>query len=273
MGHPSSVSFLRIVARATGRAAFFPEVFPIPKAGGYRHRQREPELVRKHTHLSAMMSFVRKHVAEHFHANRPRLSPAVSVKLFDAARIIAECFSEHLRTAGGALGQSRTGLLWSAVRAVELPWNFQAPRSKPDPLCANVVHVREDRGNGADLAGRFGSPGARIEMFDEHLVHALIGGEYLDCGSAELRGNLGLTRGHGTLLLDLSYFRAGHLEVIHFIPSRGTVQKLAYWLFRAADFDIPAHWVRRGSAEIAHLERIVLSALPISSGRIDAIFK
>ena len=38
-------------------------------------------------------------------------------------------------------------------------------------------------------------------MFDKNLVDALIGGKDLDCGSAELSLNLGLTRGHGSLLL------------------------------------------------------------------------
>ncbi len=40
-------------------------------------------------------------------------------------------------------------------------------------------------------------------MFDKNLVHAVIGGKDLDRGSAELSVNLGLTRGHGSLLLDL----------------------------------------------------------------------
>jgi hypothetical protein len=40
-------------------------------------------------------------------------------------------------------------------------------------------------------------------MFDKHLVHALIGGKDLDCGSAELSLNLVLTRGHGFLLIGL----------------------------------------------------------------------
>jgi hypothetical protein len=45
-------------------------------------------------------------------------------------------------------------------------------------------------------------------MFDKHLVHALIGGKDLDRGSAQLGVNfllvnLLLTRGHGSLLLDL----------------------------------------------------------------------
>ena len=62
--------------------------------------------------------------------------------------------------------------------------------------------MSEDRRNAADLAGRFGSPGGRIKMLDNHLVHALIGGKDLDCGSAELSVNLGLTRGHGSRLLE-----------------------------------------------------------------------
>ena len=38
----------------------------------------------------------------------------------------------------------------------------------------------------------------RVKMFDKNLVHAIIGGKDLDCGSAELSVNLGLTRGHGS---------------------------------------------------------------------------
>src|SRR6202022_897591 len=41
----------------------------------------------------------------------------------------------------------------------------------------------------------------------KNVVHAIIGGKDLGCGSAELSVNLVLTRGHGSLLLDLIYFR------------------------------------------------------------------
>ena len=34
-------------------------------------------------------------------------------------------------------------------------------------------------------------------MFDKNLVHAIIGGKDLDCGSSELSVNLVLTHGHG----------------------------------------------------------------------------
>jgi hypothetical protein len=81
--------------------------------------------MREHTHLPAMVGFVREHVAQHFRANRPRPSPAVSVKLLDAAAATPERFSEHLRATSGALGQSRTGLFRRAVRAVELSRNRQ----------------------------------------------------------------------------------------------------------------------------------------------------
>ena len=167
--------------------------------------------MREHTHLPAMVGFVRKHIAQHFQANRPRPSPAVSAKLLHAPPRTAERFSEHLRAASGALGQSCTGLPRRAVRAVELSWNLQMRSCKPDPLGADVVHVREDRRNGADLAGRFCSPGGRVEMFDKNLVDAIIGGKDLDCGSAGLSVNVFrddreavniLTRGHGCLLLD-----------------------------------------------------------------------
>src|SRR3989442_10147410 len=203
---------LRIVAGAARRPALFPQLFPIPDAGRHLGRQRESELMREHTHRPAMVGFVRKHVAQHFDANRPRPSPAVSAKLLDAAPTTAERFSEHLRAASGALGQSRAGLLRRAAGAVELWWNLQVRSCKPDPLGADIVHVREDRRNGADLAGRFGSPGGRVEMFDKNLVDAIIGGKDLDCGSAQLSVklsvNLVLTRGHGSLVLYLSYDRA-----------------------------------------------------------------
>src|SRR5205807_7177507 len=77
---------------------------------------------------------------------------------------------------------------------------------EPYPLRANVVHVGEDCGDGADFAGRFGDPCGRVEMFDQELVHAFIRGEDLDGGWAELSVNLltanfWLAVRHGSLLL------------------------------------------------------------------------
>jgi hypothetical protein len=63
----------------------------------------------KHAHLPTMMSLLRKHVAQHFHAGGPRRSPTVPAKLLDAGFTTGERFSEHFRAAGGALDQSGTG--------------------------------------------------------------------------------------------------------------------------------------------------------------------
>src|SRR6266496_4826457 len=79
---------LRISAGAARRPALFPQLFPIPDPGSHLNRQRESELMREETHLPAMVGFVRKHVAQHFHANRPRPSPAVSATILDAAFVL-----------------------------------------------------------------------------------------------------------------------------------------------------------------------------------------
>jgi hypothetical protein len=48
------------------------------------------------------------------------------------------------------------------------------------------MHVGENCDNAANVTGRLGSPGRRIEMFYQHLIHALAGGEDLYCGRTEL---------------------------------------------------------------------------------------
>ena len=164
--------------------------------------------MREHAYLPAMVGFMRNHVAEHFRANRPRLRPAVPSKLRDAGPATV---GDHLSAASSALGQSRKSLLRRAVRAVKLCWNLQVRSCKPDPFGSDIVHVGEDRRDGAGVAGRFcrrfrwqfRCPGSRIKVFDKKLVHAVIGGKDLDCGSAELRLNLVSTGGHGFLLLAL----------------------------------------------------------------------
>jgi hypothetical protein len=172
--------------------------------------------MREHAHLPAVVGFVGKHVAEHLEAHRPGRGQAVSAKLLDAAAI-AERFRQHLPAASGAPGQRGAGLFRSAVRTVELLWNHKVRSRKPDPLRADVVHVREDRRNGADFAGRyrrrFCSPGRWIEMLDKELIHAIIGGKDLRCGSARISLRRALHRGHGTVFLDApSYRRAAEAE-------------------------------------------------------------
>jgi hypothetical protein len=152
--------------------------------------------MREHAQLPAMVGFVSKHVAQHLYTHRPGLSPSVSHKLLYAAPAAAERLTQHLRAANCALGQSRAGLHRRAVRAVELSWNLQVRRCKPDPLAADIMHVRKDRSNRADLAGRFGwqfrFPGSRIKMFDQHLIHALVGRKHPHCSAVESGVNLAL---------------------------------------------------------------------------------
>src|SRR5260370_42016140 len=94
-----------ILSRATRRPALFPQLFPIPEPGRHLGRQRESELMRQHRYPPAMVGFVRKHVAQHFHANRPRPTPAVSQTLLDPAFVFRTArFSQHLRAANGAFG-------------------------------------------------------------------------------------------------------------------------------------------------------------------------
>src|SRR6266849_3646600 len=169
-------SSLRLVAGAAGRPALFPQLLPIPEPVHDLFRQRKSELMRQHQHLPAMVRFVRNHVAQHFRPNRPRPSPAVSDKLSSAAPA-AERLRKHLRAASGALRQSRAGLLRRAVRALQLPRSLQVRRRKPDPLGADIVHVREDRRNRAGLAGWFGIPRGRVQMLKNHLFHPLIRGK------------------------------------------------------------------------------------------------
>jgi hypothetical protein len=159
--------------------------------------------MREHAYLAAMVSFVRQHVAEHFRANRPGPSPSISAKLLDAAFAIAESFAEHLGAASGAFRQGCARLLRSAVRAVELAWNLQVRSGQAQPLGADVVHVREDRGDRADLTRRFRFPGGGVKMLDQHLVQAIVGGKDSHGRRAELSMWPGWTRCHGSLLLDL----------------------------------------------------------------------
>ena len=60
--------------------------------------------------------------------------------------------------------------------------------------------MREYGRNAAGLAGRFGSPGARVKIFDNNLVYAIVSGKDADRGSGELSVALVLTRAHGYLV-------------------------------------------------------------------------
>ncbi len=88
-------------------------------------------------------------------------------------------------------------------------------------------------------------------MFDENLVDAIVGGKDLDCGSAQLRVNLGLTHGHGSLLLgvtdDVDYFRMANGPE-HYSPA---IQPLYFRIL--SDFDCWNEKTRVGIiSKVAH---------------------
>ena len=165
--------------------------------------------MREHAHLPAMVGFVSKHVAQHFQANRPRPSPAVSAKLLDAAPTPP--------SASASISAQRAALSANPARAccgvqcarLSCGGTFRCGAvslthlARTLCMCVKIAAMVRTL-----LAGRFGSPGGRVKMFDENLVHAIIGGKDLDCGSAELSVNLVLTRGHCSLLLSPSNFHA-----------------------------------------------------------------
>jgi hypothetical protein len=168
--------------------------------------------MRQHAHLAAMVSFVSDHVAQHLRANGPRLGPAISSELHDATLRRAERFGQHLFAACGALSQRRTGLLWRTVGTFKLRGNFEVRRGEPDPLTADVVHVRKDCRDSADAAGRFGFPDGGIKTLNEELIHAIVDGKNLDGRAIQLSMNLRFTFGHGSVRppcgLDLEYLRS-----------------------------------------------------------------
>jgi len=138
-------------------------------------------------YLPSMVGFVSNHIAEHLRADRPGLSPAVSQETRDAAPA-TERLGQHFRASRAALGQPKPGLFGCAVGAVQLCWNAEVRGCKPDPLAADIMHMREDRRDCADVAVRLGIPDGGIKLFDEILVDSLVGGKDPHCGLAGLSG-------------------------------------------------------------------------------------
>ena len=163
--------------------------------------------MRNHAHLSAMVCFVSKHVAEHLRPNRSGPGKTVSQEFFDLP-LAAQRLSQHLRAVGSAPRQSRTSLFRCAICSIELCRNIQVRRIKPDPLRAYIVHMRKDRRNAANTTGRFSVPRDRVKFFDKHLVDAIVGSKDLRCSLPRPTRNFVLTHGHESPLLDLVYHRA-----------------------------------------------------------------
>src|SRR2546430_3067811 len=148
---------LRIVAGAARRPALFPQLFPIPDPGRHLGRQREFELMREHTHLPAMVGFVRKHVAQHFDANRPRPSQP-SLRNFSTRPPPPPSASASISAQRAALS-ANPARACCGVQCARLSCGgtFKCGAVSLTHL-ERTLHVREDRRNGTGLAGRSGTP-------------------------------------------------------------------------------------------------------------------
>ena len=117
-------------------------------------------------------------------------------------------------------------------------------------------------------------------MFDENLVDAIVGAKDLDCGSPQLRVDLGLTRGHGfpSLLLSLTDGRGllrdgrrpggiiARVPVLHFCHSRGGVSEFAEKLRGEASSGSAALQRRVQALYFCHPERASAARDLLSEG-------
>jgi hypothetical protein len=90
--------------------------------------------------------------------------------------------------------------------------------------------MREYGRNAAGLAGRFGSPGARVKIFDNNLVYAIVSSKDPDRGSGELSVALVLTRAHG-YLVPMHFPAVVHSQALSFMRDRvEEIISVQHWL-------------------------------------------
>jgi len=90
--------------------------------------------------------------------------------------------------------------------------------------------MREDGRNAAGLAGRFGPPGARVKIFDNNLVYAIVSSKDPDRGSGELSVALVLTRAHG-YLVPMHFPAVVHSQALSFMRDRvEEIISVQHWL-------------------------------------------
>ena len=171
-----------------------PHFFPTPNAVGCGVKQAIAELVGEHHDLSAVVSFVGKHVGEHGRTSGPFRGPAAAGEFCDAAAGIGrQSFGEHSKALGRASFVSDGRLLDGAAKGIEGRGAFQVGSGVLDPHEAAVVEMSEDGGDGAPaafLAGRLGPPGAGIEVREQELVHGVVRGVGFEEDGAEIGGGV-----------------------------------------------------------------------------------
>jgi hypothetical protein len=154
--------------------AFVPEFLPCPHLVGGQFRQWESQLVRQHADLSTVMGIVRDHIRKHCRSCGPRSGPTIAPELADTA-VWPERFAKHLCAAQGTFCQCDSCLLLGTAGAVELCRQLEMWGGEPEPLAANVVHVREYRGNCAHIAPEsLCPPSLRMEVLENELIHLVV---------------------------------------------------------------------------------------------------
>jgi hypothetical protein len=181
-------------AGACGEAGLFPELFPLPDAGGFVEHG-VAELVGQHHNLAAMVGFVREHVGEHGASGGPGGHPTVAGELCNAAiRRCRESIRQHAQALRGAFAVSGSSLLDGAAVGVERRRRLEMRSVQSQPLETAVVKMGENGGDGpasAFLARGLGAPGARVEMREDELVHGVVARVGFEQGVANL-GKRGL---------------------------------------------------------------------------------
>ena len=170
------------LAWASREAMLFPKLVPVPDTGSCFPGNAIAELVGEHKDLSAMVGLVRKDVSEHACAGGPGTEPASREFADFAAVADGERVGEHAQTLRGALSVSSRSLLHGAAAGIERSRTPEVGGVMAEPDEAAVVEVSEDGGDGtvAACVRQFGTPGSRVEVAEQELVHRVIDGVRLD---------------------------------------------------------------------------------------------
>jgi hypothetical protein len=133
--------------------------------------------MREQADLPAMVRVMGNHVGEHSWARTPGPCPAIAKKNVNPAFRARLGFEKHLAAARGAVSQRSSGLLLRASASVQESRYFQVRSRQPQPLTADIVHMRKDPGNRAYAPARgLRPPRPRVEVLQDELVHEIIHG-------------------------------------------------------------------------------------------------
>jgi hypothetical protein len=195
---------------AAGGVVLAPEFVPPPDATGGLVGEPIAELMGEHEDLSAVMSFMGKHIAEHGGAGGPGGNDFVAGELGDAAiGLRAERVCEHEEALRGTLFEGGGGLFFGAAMGVERGGTFEMRSGVAEPVTTNVVQMGKDGGDGASAAtggGRsWSAPGTRVEMSKEELIHGVVDGVGFEEDVADFgQGFVGLCEHGGSVKLSIA---------------------------------------------------------------------